>query len=119
MTKPNLPTMADEILRLQEENERLKKKVEAWKKTFECLENLTFHYGGHPARGESVLLREYARACEKHPVFAENSQHALSVIEAELNELKHAVAHESLERQRAEAMDVAVTAIRFWLGEHI
>lgn len=39
MTNPNLPTMVDEILRLQEENERLKKKVEIWEEGFAAVAN--------------------------------------------------------------------------------
>ena len=33
-------------------------------------------------------------------------------------ELVHAVEHESPERIRDEDLDVAVTALRLWMGEH-
>ena len=47
----------------------------------------------------------------------------VDTLEAELilgkgSELVHAVEHESPERIRDEALDVAVTALRLWLGEH-
>jgi hypothetical protein len=58
-------------------------------------------------------------ARKKHPVFAEGDFHGLGVIFEEYKELEKACQSETIERRRAEAMDVAVTAIRFWLGEHI
>ena len=58
------------------------------------------------------------KARRKHPVFAEGKYQALGVIDAEFRELEQAVESESPERQTAEAMDVAVTALRFVLGEH-
>ena len=58
------------------------------------------------------------KARRKPPVFAEGKYHALGVIGAEFHELEQAVESESPERQTAEAMDVAVTALRFVLGEH-
>ena len=49
---------------------------------------------------------------------AEGKYHALGVIGEEYRELVYAVEHETPERIRDEALDVAVTALRLWLGEH-
>lgn len=65
-----------------------------------------------------ALARRVAEARRKHPVFAEGRYHALGVIGAEYDELEKAVESEPPERMRDEALDVAVTALRFWLGEH-
>lgn len=43
---------------------------------------------------------------------------SLGVIGEEFRELEHAVLHESEERQKDEALDVAITAIRFVQEEH-
>ena len=59
-----------------------------------------------------------AHARNKHPVFAEGKYHALGVIGEEFRELEHAVIYESDERQKDEALDVAITAIRFVQEEH-
>lgn len=59
-----------------------------------------------------------AHARKKHPVFAEGKYHALSVIGDEFRELEHAVLHESAERQMDEALDVAITALRFVQREY-
>lgn len=64
------------------------------------------------------IVSAYNRAIAKHPVFAENKEQAAAVIQEELDELKHAIRHESRERQKAEALDVMITALRFWLGEY-
>ena len=66
----------------------------------------------------AALARRMAEARKKHPVFAEGKYHALGVIGGEYRELVHAVEHETPERIRDEALDVAVTALRLWLGEH-
>lgn len=66
----------------------------------------------------AALAKRMGEAREKHPVFAEGRYHALGVIGEEYRELVHAVEHESPERIRDEALDVAVTALRLWLGEH-
>lgn len=68
---------------------------------------------------QKKLEEMLALAREKHPVFAEGRYHALGVIRGEYGELEYAVEHESQRRQRAEALDVAITAIRFYLGEHL
>lgn len=60
---------------------------------------------------------EFARL--KHPVFAEGNKEALGVISSEHDELVKAVEHESPIRQMEEAMDVIVTCVRFWNGEHM
>lgn len=54
----------------------------------------------------------------KHPLFAEGPYHALGVIGDEFRELEQAVEKESSQRQREEALDVAITALRFVMGEH-
>ena len=59
----------------------------------------------------AALMQRLSEARVKHPVFAEGKYHALGV-------LVHAVEHETPERIRDEALDVAVTALRLWLGEH-
>lgn len=66
----------------------------------------------------AALAKRMGEARRKHPVFAEGRYHALGVIGAEYHELEKAVDYESPERMRDEALDVAVTALRFWLGEH-
>ena len=59
-----------------------------------------------------------AEARQKHPVFAEGKYHALDVIGAEYEELTRSVERETPERMKDEALDVAVTALRMWAGEH-
>lgn len=66
----------------------------------------------------AALMRRLSEARGKHPVFAEGKYHALGVIGEEYRELVYAVEHETPERIRDEALDVAVTALRLWLGEH-
>ena len=66
----------------------------------------------------ATLAHALVVARKKHPVYAKDATEAWGVIRAELFELLHAVEHESEERQREEAIDVAVTALRFVLGEH-
>ena len=51
-------------------------------------------------------------------ILGEKALAALGVIGGEYRELVHAVEHETPERIRDEALDVAVTALRLWLGEH-
>lgn len=65
-----------------------------------------------------ALMQRLSEARGKHPVFAEGKYHALGVIGEEYRELVHAVEHETPERICDEALDVAVTALRLWLGEH-
>lgn len=66
----------------------------------------------------AALARRMGEAREKHSVFAEGEYHALGVIGAEYLELEKAVEYESPERMADEALDVAVTALRLWAGEH-
>lgn len=66
----------------------------------------------------AALAKRMGEAREKHPVFAEGKYHALRVIGAEYEELTRAVERETPKRVRDEALDVAVTALRLWLGEH-
>lgn len=77
--------------------------------------------GGNVQRG-MMTIRALALGCKlarkKHPVFAEGKYHALGVIGEEYRELERAVERESPERQAAEALDVAITALRFVQEEH-
>ena len=77
--------------------------------------------GGNVRRG-MMTIRALALGCKlarrKHPVFAEGRYQALGVIGEEYRELEQAVERESLERQAAEALDVAITALRFVQEEH-
>lgn len=66
----------------------------------------------------AALAKRMGEAREKHTVFAEGKYHALGVIGAEYHELEKAVEYESPERMADEALDVAVTALRLWAGEH-
>lgn len=66
----------------------------------------------------SVLAHALVVARKKHPVFADGAVDGWDVIEDELIELHNAIHHETEQRQFEEAIDVAVTAIRFALGEH-
>lgn len=65
-----------------------------------------------------ALMQRLSEARGKHPVFAEGKYHALGVVGAEYHELEHAAEYETPERIRDEALDVAVMALRLWLGEH-
>lgn len=66
----------------------------------------------------AALMRRLSEARGKHPVFAEGKYHALGVIGAEYEELTRSVERETPERMKDEALDVAVTALRMWAGEH-
>lgn len=75
---------------------------------------------GDVRRGRKIVIaigEAIFAARGKHPAFAESAQAALDVIGDELMELDYAIDKESPARQRAEAMDVAVVALRFWNGE--
>lgn len=67
----------------------------------------------------SALVARMAAARKKHPRFACGEHHALGEIEDEMREFSYAVLHESPQRQQDEALDVAVTALRFIAGEHL
>ena len=58
------------------------------------------------------------RAREKHPEYASGTMEAFSVVCEEFFEFKRAIDQESPERQREEALDIVVTALRFVIGEH-
>lgn len=76
---------------------------------------------GSAAAGHRLIediARRMAEARQKHPVFAEGKYHALDVIGAEYEELTRSVERETSERMKDEALDVAVTALRMWAGEH-
>ena len=76
---------------------------------------------GSAAAGHRLIediARRMAEARQKHPVFAEGKDHALDVIGAEYEELTRSVERETSERMKDEALDVAVTALRMWAGEH-
>jgi len=66
----------------------------------------------------SALSRRLGEARMKHPEFARNQWDAYVVIADEVLELRHAIGGESRARQRDEALDVAVTALRYVMGEH-
>ena len=76
---------------------------------------------GSAAAGHRLIediARRVSEARRKHPVFAEGKYHALDVIGAEYEELTRSVERETPERMKDEALDVAVTALRMWAGEH-
>lgn len=73
---------------------------------------------GMEAIGALALAMRHAR--EKHPDFARDDADAWDVISDEMEELRAEIVGDGTpERRREEAMDVAVTALRFWLGEHL
>lgn len=78
--------------------------------------------GGNVRRG-MMTIRALALGCKlarrKHPEYAEGRYQALGVIGEEYRELERAVEKESPERQAAEALDVAITALRFVQEEHL
>ena len=53
----------------------------------------------------------------KHPRYADNPREALRVIRAEVDELEQAVRHETEQRIRDEALDVAATVLRLLEGD--
>ena len=67
----------------------------------------------------SALSKRLGEARQKHPDFARGKYDAYCVIADEVLELRHAVGHESRQRQIDEALDVAATAMRFVMGEHL
>ena len=70
-------------------------------------------------RAIGKLCRRIAEARRKHPQFARGAVAGYCVISDELQELLHAVGAETPERQADEALDVAATAMRFVMGEHL
>ena len=70
-------------------------------------------------RAQSMLSARLGHARQKHPDYARGAFAAYQVIVDEVLELRHAVGHESRERQIDEALDVAATAMRFVMGEHL
>lgn len=85
----------------------------AWRKAGEIVEMLEAELilgNGSVRSGRGLtaaLAKRMGEAREKHPVFAEGEYHALGVIGEEYRE-----------RIRDEDLDVAVTALRLWMGEH-
>ena len=76
---------------------------------------------GNVEKGAELLVAlglAMRKARRKHPVFAEGKYQALGVIGEEFREMEHAVFHESEERQKAEALDVAITALRFVMDDY-
>lgn len=53
----------------------------------------------------------------KHPQYAGTARDALAVIRGEVDELEQAVRHETPERVRDEALDVAATVLRLLEGD--
>lgn len=68
-----------------------------------------------------AICQRIKEARQKHawPDEALGKYQALGVIGAEFRELEHAVEKESDERIKDELLDVIVTAIRMYQGEHI
>ena len=66
----------------------------------------------------SLLNVWLGRARALHPEYARNCYEAGEVIHDEMEELMQAIGCESRKRQQEEALDVAVTALRFVIGEH-
>ena len=62
----------------------------------------------------NALTMRLLHAREKHPRFAKSRDQAVEVVGAEFDELAYAVLHEEEYRQLDEALDVAITAIRFY-----
>lgn len=60
------------------------------------------------------------RARKLHPQFARNRKEGLKAIRSEIYELGQAIAcKEGIDREKAEALDVAITAMRYYLGEYL
>lgn len=95
-----------------------------WKHVGEIVKQLEAEIilGNGSAAAGRYLIAELAKrmgeARTKHPVFAEGRFHALGVVGDEYGEFVQAVLHESPARMSDEALDTAVTALRFWCGEH-
>lgn len=77
---------------------------------------------------KELLEAQLAYSRAKHPWCSDgkedgqevHSKHsALRAVKMELEELEFAVAHEEQERQKEEALHLAVTALRFALGDHL
>jgi len=62
---------------------------------------------------DTAIIERLEHARREHPEFAVGKYQALGVILGEVEELIHAVEHESETRALNEALDVAATAIRF------
>lgn len=86
-----------------------------WKRICEIIGNGNFKLGKLFLIALAVRVFE---ARHKHPEFAAHPAHALGVIGREYQELEHAVLKESRERQEDEALDVAVTCLRFCQREY-
>lgn len=67
----------------------------------------------------SKLMLRLGHARAKHPTFARDQYEAGEVIDDEMRELLRAIGCESRQRQIDEALDVAATAMRFVMGEHL
>lgn len=78
-----------------------------WKKLLE--RQLSYSRGKHPWRCDGK--EDGQEVHSKHS--------ALRAAKMELEELEFAVAHEGKERQAEEALHLAVTALRFALGDHL
>lgn len=85
------------------------------------IDSLSVLGGGDVDAGAAVLsalARAVCLAREKHPEFAEGFDDACGVIRRECEELREAVfSCEPAWRVKAEAMDVAATALRLWMGD--
>lgn len=61
---------------------------------------------------DGLVLAELERAWRKFPEYQPSLHHGYAVLLEEMDELWHAIKHESIERVRAEAVQVAAMAIR-------
>lgn len=69
------------------------------------------------ATTESMLKARLEEARAKHPAWNKDLGFALSVLQLEVNELKHAMDYETDTRVRDEALDVAAVALRIAEGD--
>lgn len=65
-----------------------------------------------------LIRARLVHARSEHPVFASNALEAVSVIRDELDELEHAVRHESPGRQMDETLDLLATGVRNLMREY-
>ena len=61
----------------------------------------------------SEVIEAVQRAENKHPRFAENPQHAVSLAAEELGEMAKAVNDGNLQQAKAEALDTIAVLVRF------
>lgn len=79
----------------------------------------TNEFEGVPSAILCEIMELVRVAMVKHPHFGTGPRQGLAAIEDEVKELRFAVDWEDAARQRAEAGDVVVTALRFFAGHHV